>query len=113
MNYIILLLLLAFTYYLIKLKNKSLLFLFLIIIAYVYYENLLPKSFWEIPQPTYKKTYEFNKLDNLINEYKKSSPENAKIIKKNIQKEINTIYFSFPNHEHSQIDDYLYKTYNF
>ena len=113
MNYIILLILISRGYYLANLKNKSTLFLVLLLGVYIYYERLVPDSFWQIPQPLYKESFEFGKLEELVNKYNKGSLEEDIILKNKIQKEINTIYFSFPNHLHPNIDKYLYQHYGF
>ena len=113
MNYIILLILLAIVYYIVNLNNKSIYFLCLLLGFYIYYESILPDTFLTIPYPLKKETFEFKKLDKLINEYNKGSLEEDIKLHKEIQKEINTIYFSFPNHLHSHIDDYFYRHYGF
>jgi hypothetical protein len=113
MNYLGLLLLLAGFYYLINLENKSIVFLVILVGVYIYYEGLLPDTFWMLPSPTYKDSFEFGKLDKLVREYKKGSPDEDDKLKHQIQQEINTIYFSFPYHEHKRIDNYLYRHYGF
>lgn len=113
MNYIVLLLILALLYYLYNLENKAILFLFLLLSSYIYYERLLPDTFWKIPQPSYKEEFEFGKLDRLISQYNKGSKEQNIKLSREIQHEINTIYFSFPNHLHPKINKFLYQHYGF
>lgn len=113
MNYVILMIILGLMYYLINLQNKAILFLVLLIGGYIYYESLVPDTFWTIPKPRKKKTFEFGKLDRLINAYNSSSIEESDKLKEKIQKEINTIYFSFPNYLHSDVNKYLQQHYNF
>jgi len=113
MNYIILLILLSIGFYFINNKNTSIIFLVVLLGLYIYYERVVPDTFWEIPQPLYKENFEFGKLDRLINEYNRGSLKEDNKLKIDIQKEINTIYFSFPNHLHPNIDKYLYQNYGF
>lgn len=113
MNYLILLLILVFLYYIINISNKSILFLVIIGGVYIYYENILPDTFWEIPEPLYRNKFEFQKLDKLIKKYKKGDLKENILLDKDIQHEINTIYFSFPNHLHLELDKYLYSHYGF
>ena len=86
-------------------------FVLLLLGLFIYYERLLPDTFWEIPHPQNKDDFEFGKLDRLINQYKTNNGN--KTIRDEIQHEINTIYFSFPNHLHPKIDQYLYQNYGF
>ena len=113
MNYLTLLAILALFYYLSTFENKSILFLFIIIGLYIYREGLLPDTFWILPNPVYKQKFEFRKLDNLIVEYNSSTLEESNILRQLVQDEINTIYFSFPNHLHPYLDEYMYKHYGF
>lgn len=113
MNYIILLFILLLLYNLYNLENKAILLLFILLGVYIYYENLLPDTFWEIPKPLYREKFQFGKLDRLISQYNKSSREQDEHLKILIQKEIDTIYFSFPNHLHEKITEYMYSHYGF
>lgn len=113
MNYTILLLMIALLYYIINLQNKAILLLIILISLYIYYEGILPNKFWKIPEPLYKEKFKFGKLDKLVSEYNKGSFENNEDLIKEIQEEINTIYFSFPSYQHDDISNYLYRLYGF
>lgn len=114
MNYLILFLLLSFGYYLVNLKNKSILFLVVLFLIYIYNEKLLPDTYWNLPSKKNIDTFEFGKLSKLYNKFIGSvSIEESKLLKHKIQNEINTIYFSFPNHLHNELDKFLYHKYGF
>lgn len=114
MNFLIIFMFISLLYYLYSFENKSIIFISLAIIYYIYYNNLLPQTFWKLSTPINKNDkFNFQKLDDLIDQYNNCELVQQEKIKLDIQKEINTIYFSFPNHQHQDISNYLKLKYNF
>lgn len=123
MNYYYLMMIIAILYYLLSNQYFSILVILGFIIYLIYNEKLLPKSYFELPQPRKALTFEFPKLDNLFKEsedlyqnYLNTKNPNDllkyQLKRQEIQKQINTIYFSFPYSQHKLLDKYFYQNYS-
>lgn len=114
MNLLLIFICFSTLFYLYNFENKSIIFISSAILFYIYYNKLLPETYWKLPEPiNTNDKFTFTTLDKLINKYNKSKGYEKDLIEKDIQKEINTIYFSFPTHQHKDISNFLYLKYNF
>ena len=113
MEYITWIIFILLLYYLFNLENKGFLVIAIIGIGYIYYENIIPSNTFDLPVKLYKQDFQFDTLDDLIIKYKSCNNQDELAIKNLIQREIDLIYFSFPNHQHKNIKNYLYRKYGF
>jgi len=121
MNYLLLFILITLFYY--YRNNSSILVLGIFIIYLLYNDNLLPKSYFELPKKRKRLEFNFPKLKQLFEESDELyqdflNTKNANIYQKyklkmnDIQQNINTIYFSFPYHQHHLLDRFFEENYD-
>jgi len=121
MNYLLLCIIISVFYFF--RNNSSIVLLGVLIIYILYNDNLLPKSYFELPKKRKKLDFEFPQLkklfsesDDLYQDYLNTNESSVyqkyKLKQKEIQEKISSIYFSFPYHKHKLLDRFFKENYD-